>query len=535
MRARSHNRGIRGRPLGASCCLILGALLLTMGASANQFRSPVSLSPGSVSFPSQTIDTTSAPAAVTLTNVGSGQVRVTSVLSSSLEFSYSGPSLPVVLAGGQSLSGFVTFTPAAAREYTAVLTFTFSTASASSAGSAGAIGSVGASGSVESRATVELSATGVKKVASTPPATPPAITSNPANLTVTAGQTAAFSVAATGTTPLSYQWKMNGTAIGGATSASYTTAAATTANSGETFSVAVSNSAGTATSSSATLTVNAPVTAPTISSSPANQTVTAGQTAAFSVSATGTAPLSYQWKMNGTAMSGATSASYTTAATTTANTGETFSVAVTNSAGTATSSSATLTVNPPATMLLNSNPTSLNFGSVVMGASASLPVTLSNSGNSNVDVTNVSISGAGFAPSGISTGQILAPGSTTMNVTFTPAEAASAIGTVTITSNATNSPTTISLSGAGTQPITYSVSLTWSPSTSSVVGYNVYRGTSPGGESLTSPINGSSLVGGESYSDTNVVSGTTYYYVVTAVNASGVQSADSSEASANVP
>jgi fibronectin type 3 domain-containing protein len=170
-----------------------------------------------------------------------------------------------------------------------------------------------------------------------------------------------------------------------------------------------------------------------------------------------------------------------------------------------------------------------------MGASASLPVTLSNSGNSNVDVTNVSISGAGFAPSGISTGQILAPGSTTMSVTFTPAEAASATGTVTITSNATNSPTTVSLSGTGTQPTTYSVSLTWSPSTSSVVGYNVYRGTSPGGESLTSPINGPSLVGGESYSDTNVVSGTTYYYVVTAVNATGVQSADSTEASADVP
>ncbi|MGB6429297.1 MAG: immunoglobulin domain-containing protein, partial [Candidatus Acidiferrales bacterium] len=178
-----------------------------------------------MSFPSQTTDTTSAPVAVTLTNITTGQVSVTSARSSSLEFSYSGPALPVVLSEGQSLSGFVTFTPAAAREYAAQLTFTFSS---------GTPGSTGSS----SRATIELSATGVKQAASTPPPTPPTITSNPGNQAVTAGQTAAFSVSATGTAPLSYQWKMNGAAISGATSASYTVAATSTANSGETFSVA---------------------------------------------------------------------------------------------------------------------------------------------------------------------------------------------------------------------------------------------------------------------------------------------------------
>jgi hypothetical protein len=182
-----------------------------------------------------------------------------------------------------------------------------------------------------------------------PAATAPSITSQPGNQTVTAGQTASFSVTASGTAPLTYQWRKNGTNITGATSASYTTPATTTSDSGSTFSVVVTNSAGSATSNNATLTVNAAATAPSITSQPASQTVTAGQTAMFSVTASGTAPLSYQWRKNGANITGATSSSYTTAATTTADSGSTFSVVVTNSAGSATSNNATLTVNAAAT------------------------------------------------------------------------------------------------------------------------------------------------------------------------------------------
>jgi len=86
-------------------------------------------------------------------------------------------------------------------------------------------------------------------------------------------------------------------------------------------------------------------TLPSITSQPANQTVTAGQTATFSVTATGTAPLSYQWQNGGANISGATSSSYTTPVTTTGDTGEQFRVAVTNSVGTISSNIATLTVN----------------------------------------------------------------------------------------------------------------------------------------------------------------------------------------------
>src|SRR5208337_1648146 len=185
-----------------------------------------------------------------------------------------------------------------------------------------------------------------------PPAgsTAPTISAQPANQSVAVGQTATFSVTASGTAPLSYQWQKGTTAISGATSATYTTAATTTADSGSKFSVVVSNATGSTTSNAATLTVTATAVAPTITQQPASVTVTAGQTATFSVTATGTDPLTYQWLQGTTSITGATSASYATPATTTANSGTQYKVIVSNSVGSATSNVATLTVNaaPPA-------------------------------------------------------------------------------------------------------------------------------------------------------------------------------------------
>jgi hypothetical protein len=155
-----------------------------------------------------------------------------------------------------------------------------------------------------------------------------------------------FSVSATGTAPISYQWRKNTANISGANAASYTTPATTAADNGAKFDVVVSNSAGKITSNQATLTVTAAAVAPTITTQPANQTVTAGQTATFSVTAAGTAPLSYQWQKNATDIPNANAASYTTPVTTTADSGELFRVVVSNTAGNITSNSATLTVNP---------------------------------------------------------------------------------------------------------------------------------------------------------------------------------------------
>jgi hypothetical protein len=177
----------------------------------------------------------------------------------------------------------------------------------------------------------------------------PTITTEPANQTVTAGQMATFSVVATGTAPLSYQWRKNTTNISGATAASYTTPATTSGDNAAKFDVIVTNSVNSVTSTQATLTVNSAPVAPTITTQPADKTVTAGQTATFSVVAAGTAPLSYQWQKNAADITGATTSSYTTPVTTTADNGAMFRVMVSNTAGSITSGTATLTVNPGTT------------------------------------------------------------------------------------------------------------------------------------------------------------------------------------------
>lgn len=178
--------------------------------------------------------------------------------------------------------------------------------------------------------------------------TPPTIGTQPASLSVAVGAAASFSVTASGTAPLTYQWRKGGSAISGATSASYSIAAVASTDAGS-FDVVVSNSAGSATSSVATLTVTGvAATAPSITTQPLSQTANVGGAVSFTVAATGTSPLSYQWRKDGTAISGATGASYTIASVASGDAGS-YSVLVSNSAGSVTSSSASLTVQTTST------------------------------------------------------------------------------------------------------------------------------------------------------------------------------------------
>jgi hypothetical protein len=358
-------------------------------------------------------------------------------------------------------------------------------------------------------------------------------------------------VAASGTAPLTYQWSKNGAAIGGATASSYTTPAAASTDNGALFNVTVSNSAGTATSNNATLTVAAASTY-TISATPASLSFTA-QTGAASpasqsvvIDDTTPGPLPFTL---------AADQSWITLSTSAATTKATVQFGVNSSslaAGTYTghiivsasgvnnsplSVPVTLTVAAPGKATLSANPSSLSFGSVSMGSTSTLPVTLTNSGSANLTINNVSLSGPGFNVSGISSGQTLTPGQTaTLSVTLTPSATGSAAGSVTLTSNASDSTLSITLSGTGAQAVAHSATLSWGASTSSsVTGYNVYRATSSGGESGTTAINGSALISGSSYTDSSVTAGATYYYVVTSVNSSGVQSAFSNEISGTIP
>lgn len=328
---------------------------------------------------------------------------------------------------------------------------------------------------------------------------------------------------------MQYQWMKNGAALSGATASSFTTGAETTADNNAQFSVRVSNTAGSATSTAAILTVTSPVVAPSITTQPASQSIVSGKTATFSVAATGTAPMTYQWSKGGVAISGATASSYTTPAmTATAQ----FTVTVSNGAGSATSNPATLTVTAASTLLLNSNVSSVSFGNVNVAATGTQTVTLTNAGTAAVTISNVSVSGAGFNATGAS-GAILNPGQTTsLTTTFTPAAAGSVTGSVKVASNATNSPDTITLSGMGVAVVNHSVALTWSPSTSTVSGYNTYSSQVSGGPytKLTS-----APVAATAYTDSNVTAGQTYYFVVTSVDSNNMESAYSAEVSALVP
>jgi Immunoglobulin I-set domain len=190
--------------------------------------------------------------------------------------------------------------------------------------------------------------------ASTPSGTKqgvPVITQQPASQSVTTGQPATFSVAATGTAPLTYQWFMNGAAVG-TNSNTFAIAQAAVSQTAAQIYVNVSNSAGTTKSSTVSLTVTSAATAPTITQQPASISVTVGQAASFSVTATGTAPLTYQWFMNGTKV-GTNSNSYSIVQTASGQNGAQIYATVTNTTGSATSKTVTLTVNPVQTSGVN--------------------------------------------------------------------------------------------------------------------------------------------------------------------------------------
>ena len=105
-------------------------------------------------------------------------------------------------------------------------------------------------------------------------------------------------------------------------------------------------------------------------------------------------------------------------------------------------------------------------------------------------------------------------------------------GSITVVSDAMNSPATIALSGTSLQPTSHPVALTWNPSTSVVVGYESTAARSRAGP--YTELN-SSPVFVDTYTDNTVLAGQTYFYVVTAVDAGGVESGFSNEAQATVP
>jgi len=224
-------------------------------------------------------------------------------------------------------------------------------------------------------------------------------------------------------------------------------------------------------------------------------------------------------------------------------------------------------------------PTSLNFGVTNVHSSATQNVTLKNTGNISITINSVAVSNSAYSAAGLSSGVSLAPGQTLeFNLTFRPATAGVASATLSDGSASLTAPAKLNLWGSGgtpppstpnppttaphspsspssptpnpptttapssnppttTPPSSTSapaplIGLSWNASTSSVVGYHVYRSATSGGPYTR--ISGS-VISSLGYHDGEVVSGSRYYYVVTALDSAGTESAFSNEASASVP
>ena len=179
--------------------------------------------------------------------------------------------------------------------------------------------------------------------------------------------------------------------------------------------------------------------------------------------------------------------------------------------------------------------TSLAFGNQPIDlTSTGQIVTINNTGNTTLHITSLVMTGTNasdFAETNICGSSVAAGANCTIAVMFTPSASGARTAALIISDNASGNSQTVSLSGTGI----HDVILSWNASTTpGVTGYNVYRGTTSGGESSTpqnpTPINGTT------YTDENVAAGATYYYLVKAVDSDDVtQSAASNEAVATVP
>ena len=178
-------------------------------------------------------------------------------------------------------------------------------------------------------------------------------------------------------------------------------------------------------------------------------------------------------------------------------------------------------------------PSAIDFKSVTVGQKNSQPVQLSNNGSAALNIQTITVTGTGFSATPPTLPLSLAPeANQNVTVAFAPTNTGAASGTLTITSNDPKSPANISLSGNGQVATAHTVALSWAASTITVSGYFVFRSSVTGGPyTQISP----TLVSSLAFTDSSVVSGATYYYVVTAVDSTGTQSVYSNEVAATIP
>ena len=504
------------------------------GIAPTRILSP---SVSSLSFGNILVGKTSGSQTVSITNSGNSSVTISQFTVSGAAFTAGGLTVPTTLAAGQSASLTLSFSPSAA-----------GTAS-------GSVSLV--SNATNSPTTIALSGSGtVQTLQLTPSVTSLSfgnvlVGSTSSSQTVSVSNTGNGSVTISQLTSVGTGFTAAGMALpltlAAGQTTSMTVAFSPTASASVSGSVSVVSNA---TNSPTTISLTGTGVQPQISVVPSsvafgNATVGTSDAQTMTIRNTGTSNLSLsQATLSGQGfVLGGLSLPLTVAAGGSAP----FTLSFTPTSASNFAASLSLTSNAPGspltvaltgtglapTLQLSVSPSSLSFGSETVGTSGSQTVTISNTGNSSVRVSQIAVSGAAYSVAGVALPLSLSAGqSSSFAVVFAPTSSGSLPGSISIVSTAANSPATVALSGSGAQAVSHDVSLSWSDSTTGLAGYNLYRGTTSGGP--YAKIN-SALVPTAAYTDSAMQSGATYYYVSTAVDSTGVESTYSNEAAAVIP
>ncbi len=334
---------------------------------------------------------------------------------------------------------------------------------------------------------------------------PPAITVNPQSQTNNPDSSVMFQLTTVGTAPFCYQWQKNMENINGANSSNYSIAVVAQTDEGD-YRCIVTNIAGATTSSVASLTVNAP---PVITVNPQSQTNNPDSSVMFQLTTVGTAPLCYQWQKNMENINGANSSNYTIAVVAQADEGD-YRCIVTNIAGVATSSVASLAVNDPPVITVNPQSQTNNPDSSVMFQLTTVGTApLCYQWQKNME----NINGANSSNYTIAVVAQADEGDYRCIVTNIAGVATSSVACLTV-NDPPAAPTGLSASDGA---YTNKVALTWHPA-EDVTGYRIFRHTSNNSADAEQIGDAAST----KYDDVGAVAGTFYYYWVKSTNSAGV-------------
>src|SRR5277367_3538565 len=426
--------------------------VLSMVGTGVATNSTLVANPGSVAFGNVSLGS-SSPQTITLTNNGNTSATISAVSATGTGFSATGLSVPLTLAANQSTSFSAQFAPASVGAVSGSILIT-STAS-------------------NPTTSITLSGTGVQGSLT---ANPTSINfasllvgaSGSVNVTLTNSGTAsvAISQASASGTGFSITGLAAQTLVAGQ-STSFTAKFSPTASGSATGSISIVSNApssplliglsGSGTASQPQLTINpASITFGSVAvGSTASQTVTLTNPGNAALTVTQAVPSGTGFSMSDATLpltiNAGSSASFTAKFSPPAVGSDTGGISIVSNAP---GSPATIALSGTGIAgQLGASPSSVNFGSVAVGSNGSQSITLTNSGSASVTISQATTSGTGFSISGLSTPLALGAGlSTTFSAQFAPTSAGSPSGSISIVSNGLNSPTTISLSGIGTQP-----------------------------------------------------------------------------------